>query len=207
MLLTLPWYGDRVPSSGGDSVIQLVQCGFLLVCFCPRPSCFSLQTNVLNKHLSSLMPGLTAKVFRTYNASITLQQQLKELTNSKSHPHYAVRTYVNYLKLWFVHHSNWTSTRSSKIVTLFQSCFMIIASKISWHKTFPAMADVYYEGSWCCMLLPTSYQGPTSCICTVSYYEVELWFLSLLDAESQSAGWHEVIWCVCVCVVDLKKNK
>lgn len=29
------------------------------------------------------MLGLTAKVFRTYNASITLQQQLKELTNSK----------------------------------------------------------------------------------------------------------------------------
>ncbi|GAA6081587.1 DNA topoisomerase I, mitochondrial isoform X1 [Tachysurus ichikawai] len=27
------------------------------------------------------MPGLTAKVFRTYNASMTLQQQLKELSN------------------------------------------------------------------------------------------------------------------------------
>ncbi|XP_041852537.1 DNA topoisomerase I, mitochondrial [Melanotaenia boesemani] len=40
-----------------------------------------LNTSLLNKHLSSLMPGLTAKVFRTYNASITLQQQLKELTN------------------------------------------------------------------------------------------------------------------------------
>lgn len=40
-----------------------------------------LNTQTLNKHLSSLMPGLTAKVFRTYNASITLQQQLKELTN------------------------------------------------------------------------------------------------------------------------------
>uniref|UniRef100_A0A7N6B0V0 DNA topoisomerase I n=1 Tax=Anabas testudineus TaxID=64144 RepID=A0A7N6B0V0_ANATE len=40
-----------------------------------------LSTSLLNKHLSSLMPGLTAKVFRTYNASITLQQQLKELTN------------------------------------------------------------------------------------------------------------------------------
>lgn len=44
----------------------------------------SLQTSMLNKHLSSLMPGLTAKVFRTYNASITLQQQLKILTNSKT---------------------------------------------------------------------------------------------------------------------------
>ncbi|XP_022045631.2 DNA topoisomerase I, mitochondrial [Acanthochromis polyacanthus] len=40
-----------------------------------------LNTSILNKHLSSLMPGLTAKVFRTYNASITLQQQLKELSN------------------------------------------------------------------------------------------------------------------------------
>ncbi|XP_011605287.2 DNA topoisomerase I, mitochondrial isoform X1 [Takifugu rubripes] len=40
-----------------------------------------LYTSMLNKHLSSLMPGLTAKVFRTYNASITLQEQLKELTN------------------------------------------------------------------------------------------------------------------------------
>ncbi|XP_034540561.1 DNA topoisomerase I, mitochondrial [Notolabrus celidotus] len=40
-----------------------------------------LNTTSLNKHLSRLMPGLTAKVFRTYNASITLQQQLKELSN------------------------------------------------------------------------------------------------------------------------------
>ncbi|CAI9592595.1 unnamed protein product [Staurois parvus] len=36
---------------------------------------------MLNKHLQSLMEGLTAKVFRTYNASITLQQQLEELTD------------------------------------------------------------------------------------------------------------------------------
>ena len=51
----------------------------------PLPVCPSLQTAVLNKHLSSLMDGLTAKVFRTFNASITLQQQLKELT-SRKHP-------------------------------------------------------------------------------------------------------------------------
>jgi DNA topoisomerase I len=38
-----------------------------------------LSTQELNKHLSSLMPGLTAKVFRTYNASITLQQELPPL--------------------------------------------------------------------------------------------------------------------------------
>ena len=40
-----------------------------------------LNTRILNDHLHGLMPGLTAKVFRTYNASITLQEQLKELTD------------------------------------------------------------------------------------------------------------------------------
>ncbi|XP_019469796.1 DNA topoisomerase I, mitochondrial isoform X2 [Meleagris gallopavo] len=40
-----------------------------------------LSTVILNKHLQELMNGLTAKVFRTYNASITLQEQLKALTN------------------------------------------------------------------------------------------------------------------------------
>jgi DNA topoisomerase-1 len=35
----------------------------------------------LNKHLGDLMPGLTAKVFRTFNASFTLQEQLDKLTN------------------------------------------------------------------------------------------------------------------------------
>lgn len=50
---------------------QYLLCGFLF------------QTSILNKHLQDLMEGLTAKVFRTYNASITLQQQLKELTARK----------------------------------------------------------------------------------------------------------------------------
>nr|CAB3267168.1 DNA topoisomerase I, mitochondrial-like [Phallusia mammillata] len=40
-----------------------------------------LNTSTLNKYLNSLMDGLTAKVFRTYNASITLQNQLLELTD------------------------------------------------------------------------------------------------------------------------------
>ncbi|KAG8989889.1 DNA topoisomerase 1 [Tulasnella sp. JGI-2019a] len=35
-----------------------------------------VNTSTLNKHLQSYMKGLTAKVFRTYNASITFQQQL-----------------------------------------------------------------------------------------------------------------------------------
>merc|ERR1711997_1113964 len=40
-----------------------------------------LNTTILNEYLNTLMPGLTAKVFRTYNASIVLQEQLDELTN------------------------------------------------------------------------------------------------------------------------------
>ncbi|XP_055681431.1 DNA topoisomerase I, mitochondrial isoform X2 [Lutzomyia longipalpis] len=40
-----------------------------------------LNTSVLNEHLRELMEGLTAKVFRTYNASITLQNQLDLLTD------------------------------------------------------------------------------------------------------------------------------
>ena len=43
----------------------------------------SLQTSILNKHLHELMDGLTAKVFRTYNASRTLQDQLNILTEGK----------------------------------------------------------------------------------------------------------------------------
>jgi len=35
-----------------------------------------VNTSILNKHLQSYMKGLTAKVFRTYNASITFQEQL-----------------------------------------------------------------------------------------------------------------------------------
>jgi len=39
-----------------------------------------LNTSMMNKYLQSLMPGLTAKVFRTYNASFTLQNQLNEMS-------------------------------------------------------------------------------------------------------------------------------
>lgn len=39
-----------------------------------------LTTTILNKYLQEQMEGLTAKVFRTFNASITLQEQLEELT-------------------------------------------------------------------------------------------------------------------------------
>ncbi|XP_030546644.1 DNA topoisomerase 1 alpha-like [Rhodamnia argentea] len=39
-----------------------------------------LDTSKLNAHLKELMPGLTAKVFRTYNASITLDEMLSRDT-------------------------------------------------------------------------------------------------------------------------------
>jgi len=42
-----------------------------------------LTTTSLNQYLSELMDGLTAKVFRTYNASKTLQDQLDLLTERK----------------------------------------------------------------------------------------------------------------------------
>jgi len=40
-----------------------------------------LNTTIMNKHLNDLMDGLTAKTFRTFNASNTLQEQLNELTD------------------------------------------------------------------------------------------------------------------------------
>ncbi|KAI3789113.1 hypothetical protein L2E82_01901 [Cichorium intybus] len=42
--------------------------------------CDKLDTSTLNAHLKELMPGLTAKVFRTYNASITLDNMLNRDT-------------------------------------------------------------------------------------------------------------------------------
>ncbi|KAJ5921690.1 DNA topoisomerase 1 [Penicillium verhagenii] len=38
-----------------------------------------LTTSALNKHLQNYMTGLTAKVFRTYNASFTMSEVLKEM--------------------------------------------------------------------------------------------------------------------------------
>lgn len=52
-----------------------------------------LTTSSLNKYLSDLMPGLTAKVFRTFNASFTLQDQLNKLTDKSSTPAQLLLTY------------------------------------------------------------------------------------------------------------------
>lgn len=45
-----------------------------------------LSTSALNKHLSNYMPGLTAKVFRTYNASWTMASLLRDMKATGSIP-------------------------------------------------------------------------------------------------------------------------
>lgn len=52
-----------------------------------------LTTAGLNQYLSELMEGLTAKVFRTYNASKTLQEQLDELTPAKANVNEKILAY------------------------------------------------------------------------------------------------------------------
>ena len=45
-----------------------------------------LTTSALNKHLSNYMAGLTAKVFRTYNASYTMAKLLKDMKSQGTIP-------------------------------------------------------------------------------------------------------------------------
>ena len=45
-----------------------------------------LTTTQLNKHLKDYMDGLTAKVFRTYNASYTMSQLLKDMKSEGTFP-------------------------------------------------------------------------------------------------------------------------
>ena len=52
-----------------------------------------LNTAILNKYLQDIMDGLTAKVFRTYNASRTLQEQLEKLTDTDDNVAALVLTY------------------------------------------------------------------------------------------------------------------
>lgn len=52
-----------------------------------------LTTAGLNQYLSELMDGLTAKVFRTYNASKTLQEQLDKLTPTKANVNEKILAY------------------------------------------------------------------------------------------------------------------
>ncbi|RHZ33919.1 hypothetical protein DYB37_002867 [Aphanomyces astaci] len=84
--LTLSFLGkDSMPY---NNTIQLAVYGTVgeqvfnnLKSFCakkePHQDIFhELSVTELNKHLSSLMPGLSAKVFRTFNASVTLEKEL-----------------------------------------------------------------------------------------------------------------------------------
>jgi DNA topoisomerase-1 len=69
----------KAPKSAGDDIFD------------------RLNTSQLNKHLSSYMPGLTAKVFRTYNASHTMSKLLQELGKKKENRNL---TTAEYLKLY-----------------------------------------------------------------------------------------------------------
>lgn len=52
-----------------------------------------LNTIQLNKHLTNYMPGLSAKVFRTYNASYTMSTLLKELKNNDASMQEKIKLY------------------------------------------------------------------------------------------------------------------
>lgn len=52
-----------------------------------------LNVNMLNAYLDKLMPGLTAKVFRTFNASHTFQQQLRSTPATAESVHEKILSY------------------------------------------------------------------------------------------------------------------
>lgn len=54
-----------------------------------------LTPTQLNEHLKSFMDGLSAKVFRTYNASITLDRWFKEKPVDESASVHDKLTYFN----------------------------------------------------------------------------------------------------------------
>ena len=47
--------------------------------------CSDQFKNDINKYLQIFMPNLTAKVFRTYNASYLFQKELKKITKKKNY--------------------------------------------------------------------------------------------------------------------------
>ena len=72
-------------SAVNNALRDSVQISWPMFCsvslFIPPVCMCVMQTGILNKHLQQLMDGLSAKVFRTYNASHTLQQQLDQLAS------------------------------------------------------------------------------------------------------------------------------
>jgi DNA topoisomerase-1 len=70
-----------------------------------------LNTSDLNKHLQSYMPGLSAKVFRTYNASFTMQREMKKIPNEGSiHDKYAAYNEANRMVAILCNHQRTVST-------------------------------------------------------------------------------------------------
>jgi DNA topoisomerase-1 len=70
-----------------------------------------LNTTDLNKHLQSYMPGLSAKVFRTYNASFTMQREMKKIPNEGSvHDKYAAYNEANRMVAILCNHQRTVST-------------------------------------------------------------------------------------------------
>ena len=55
----------------------------------------AISTSLLNEHLKTLMPELTAKVFRTYNASVTLEKELYKTDVSPEEHVTAKRNFYN----------------------------------------------------------------------------------------------------------------
>ena len=90
--VVLPVYNAILKFQKGRKMVLLFD---ILLPMRPRPLtldiCFSqlsdkrpgdelfdqLDTSILNNHLKELMPNLTAKVFRTFNASFTLDDMVK----------------------------------------------------------------------------------------------------------------------------------
>ncbi|KAA8895586.1 hypothetical protein FN846DRAFT_911572 [Sphaerosporella brunnea] len=70
-----------------------------------------LNTTDLNEHLRSYMPGLSAKVFRTYNASFTMQREMKKIPNEGSvHDKYAAYNEANRMVAILCNHQRTVST-------------------------------------------------------------------------------------------------
>ena len=73
-------FGAAMYNENGGMGVEVFQ-NFKIFCKKKKPSdqvFESLAPSMLNAHLKEIMEGLTAKVFRTYNASKTLQDELRK---------------------------------------------------------------------------------------------------------------------------------
>jgi hypothetical protein len=84
------------------------QARLLSICLCllpdkrPGDDLFDkLDTSILNAHLKELMPKLTAKVFRTFNASFTLDDMVKSVLKLMPR-HFTLPSKRDYSDLYYV---------------------------------------------------------------------------------------------------------